>query len=143
MKIRTKAFLIFQITVAIVTAILVSIYTFVFCYVTEERFDLDDCIIGCTFFTISFALFLFPTWKLWKGKNWYSLSLLFFSLISGLAVICFIISLLDTGDWGFSLFWGVILLYSIYLPLIILSSCLIGLIGKACGEREVKNEADK
>ena len=130
MKIRTKAFVKFQIAVAIVTAILASIYTFVFCYVTEERFYLDDCILGDLVFTISFALFLFPTWKLWNGKNWYSLSLLFFSLISGLALICFIISLFDTGNWGITLFWGVIIIYIFYLPFIIISSCLIGLIGK-------------
>ena len=130
MEIRTKAFLIFQIAVAIVMATLVSIYQVILCYATNERFFFDSCIIVCSIYTISYALFLFPAWRLWNGKYWYSLSLLFFSLISGLAVICFIISLICKSDWGFILFWGVILLYIFYLPFIIISSCLIGLIGK-------------
>ncbi len=130
MEIRTKVFLIFQIAVAIVTATLVSSYQVILCYATNERFFFDSCIIVCSIYTISYALFLFPAWRLWNGKYWYSLSLLFFSLISGLAVICFIISLICKSDWGFILFWGVILLYIFYLPFIIISSCLIGFIGK-------------
>ena len=130
MKIRTKAFLIFQIAVAIVMATLVSIYQVILCYATNERFFFDSCIIVCLIYTISYASFLFPAWRLWDGKNWYSLSLLFFLLISGLAVIGFIISLICKSDWGFILFWGVILLYIFYLPFIIISSCLIGFMGK-------------
>lgn len=130
MKICTKTFLKFQIAMAIVTAILVSIYQVILCYATNERFFFDSHIIVCTMYTITYALFLFPAWRLWKGKNWYSLSLLFFSLISGLAVVSFIISLICKSDWGFILFWGVILLYIFYLPYIIISSCLIGFIGK-------------
>ena len=130
MEIRTKAFLIFQIAVAIVTTMLASLYFIMLSYITNDRFYFDSCIIACSIYTISYALFLFLAWRLWNGKNWYSLSLLFFSLISGLAVIGFIISLICKSDWGFILFWGVILLYIFYLPFIIISSCLIGFMGK-------------
>ena len=130
MEIRTKGFLIFQIAVAIVTTMLASLYFIMLSYITNDRFYFDSCIIACSIYTISYALFLFPAWRLWNGKNWYSLSLLLFSLITGFAVICFIIGMIDTGDLGFSLVWGAILLYIVYLPFIIISSCLIGLIGK-------------
>lgn len=130
MVIRIKPCFIFQIAVAVVTAILESLYHIILCYATNERFYFDSYIIVCLIYTISYALFSFPAWRLWNGKYWYSLSLLFFSLISGLAAICFIISLLNKSDWGFILFWGVILLYVIYIPFIIISSCIIGFIGK-------------
>lgn len=140
MKIQSKTFLKFQIAVAIVTAILMPIYWYVFCICTGKGAPtLFDSSIGGIILTIIYAIILFPLWKLWKGKTWYSLSVLFFLTITIIAVICFVISIIDTiidtrdidtREWGFSIFWGVIILYVICAPVNLIIACLIGLIGK-------------
>lgn len=131
MKIQSKTFLKFQIAVAIVTAILMPIYWYVFCICTGEGTPtLYDSSIGGIILTIIYAIILFPLWKLWKGKTWYSLSLLFFLTITIIAVICVVISIIDAREWGVSIFWGVIILYVICAPVNLIIACLIGLIGK-------------
>lgn len=108
-----------------------SLYWYVFCVVTgDSTTTLYDSLIGGIIVTIIFTIILFPVWKLWKGKTWYSLSLLFFSAITIIAVICGVISFIDTSEWGFSMFWCVMLLYVLCAPAHLIIACLIGLIGK-------------
>lgn len=130
MMIQTKSFLIFQVVMAIVTILLMTIYWIIFCYATEELLSLVDSIILSTFFAFAFAIILFPVWKLWKGKKWYSLFLLFFSTITIIAILSFVISILYTSECGFVLYWGVIILYVFAFPANLIISCLIGLIDK-------------
>jgi len=56
--------------------------------------------------------------------------IIIFSAITIIAVICGVISIIDTSEWGFTMFWGVILLYIMCAPEHLIIACLIGLIGK-------------
>ncbi len=131
MKIQAKTFLKFQIAAAIVTAILMPLYWYVICIaIGEPASALYDSLIIAIIPTIIFAIILFPVWKLWKGKTWYSLSLLFFSAVTVVAVIHDVISFVDTSELGFTLFWGATLFYVMFAPVNLIIACLIGLIGK-------------
>ena len=123
MKIRTKAFLIFQLATAIVTILLILMY---FGITANDLPSFTEIII---FFVIPFSIALFPVWILWKGKTWYTLSLLFFAAITIIAFLCFLIGMIYPGELGFLIFWGT-MIYIFYFPAILIISCLTGLIGK-------------
>lgn len=134
MKIRTKSFLIFQIAVACVAAIVMLLYwVLIFFFLSEP---ISACIIYAIVSIIYFAIAVFPAWKLWRGNTWYSLSLLFllsitivFLIISALTLI------LDSScvlgkDTSLALGWLCIVYYIIAAPANIIVACSIGLIGK-------------
>ena len=130
MKICKKAFLIFQVTMAVVTTVLMTIYWVLLCHFIKETISFIESVILSTCIAFIYAILLLPVWKLWKGKTWYSLSLLFFSTITIIAMLSFIISIIDTRDWGFSLFWITIYIYVLAFPANLIISIPIGLIGK-------------
>lgn len=145
MKIRTKAFLIFQLATAIVTILVILMYCITIGITANYLPSFTDNIVTCATFVIPFSIALFPVWKLWKGKTWYTLSLLFFGAITIMAFLCFLIGMIYPGEWGFIIFWGS-MVYIFYFPAILIISCLTGLIGKyilsKCNVRSPGSERD-
>lgn len=79
MKIQTKALWTFQLAVAFVSAGIQSILWYVTGFIISEPTDLFAGLLFSICSVIAFAITLFPVWKLWHGKSWLSLSLLFFA----------------------------------------------------------------
>lgn len=139
MKIRTKSFLIFQITVACVAAIVMSFYWGLISFFLSEPISaciISACIIYVIVSIIYFAIAVFPAWKLWRGNTWYSLSLLFllsitivFLVISALTLILDSAGILSK-DTSLAIGWLCIIYYFIAAPANIIVACSIGLLGK-------------
>lgn len=130
MKIRTNAFLLFQFAVAIVTAIIMTIYWTVTHILVFEPIGPFDGLILSFVSIIAFAIILFPVWKLWRGKSWYSLSLLFLLAILIIAIILFALSNIVNGDISFVIAWTGILFIGMAAPAYLVIACIIGLLGK-------------
>lgn len=134
MKIRTKSFLIFQITVACVAAIVMLLYwVLIFFFLSEPT---SACIIYAIVSIIYFVIAVFPAWKLWRGNTWYSLSLLFLLSITIVVLIITALTLiLDSSrvlgkDTSLAIGWLCIIYYIIAAPANIIVACSIGLLGK-------------
>ena len=131
MKIRTKAFLILQIAVAFVTAIIMTIYwTATGFMASEPSLGVFDSLLNSIVSIIPFAIILFPVWKFWRGKSWYSLSLIFLLAIIIIAFILFSLSNILTGDISFVLAWIGIIYCGFAMPANLIIACIIGLLGK-------------
>lgn len=131
MKIRTKAFLMFQIAVAIVTAI-VSFIAFLLlqCITGELRnIDIVDAVF-VLFMVILFAVISGFSWKVWNGKSTATFCgyniLVFFAI----GLIAFIVGWLSSYVLSTILTWVVLLFYVFLLPVNLFLSLIIGVIGK-------------
>lgn len=130
MKIRTKAFLLFQFAVAFVTAIIMTIYWTVTGFIDSEPMGAFDGLFFSIVSIIAFAIILLPVWKLWGGKSWYSLSLLFLLAILITAVFLFLLSNNLNGDISFVIAWTGIIFIGMATPAYLIIACIIGLLGK-------------
>nr|DAN52459.1 MAG TPA: Translocation protein Sec62 [Caudoviricetes sp.] len=130
MKIRTKAFLILQIAVALVTAIIMTIYWMLIGYKLSEPTSGFDGLYYAAVSIISFSIILFPIWKFWRGKSWYSLSLLFLFSIAIIALVLFILANILNGEIAFVIACIGILYTIIAAPAYLIIACIIGLLGK-------------
>jgi uncharacterized membrane protein (UPF0182 family) len=130
MKIRTKAFLLFQFVVAFVTAIIMTIYWTVTGFIDSEPMGAFDGLFFSIVSIIAFAIILLPVWKLWGGKSWYSLSLLFLLAILITAVFLFLLSNNLNGDISFVIAWTGIIFIGMATPAYLIIACIIGLLGK-------------
>lgn len=130
MKIRTKAFWKFQLAVAFVTAIIMTIFWSVTGFLVAEPGGLFNDLVFSFISIIAFAIILFPVWKLWKGKSWYSLSLLFILTILIIAILLFVLSNILNGDISFVLACIGVLYILIAAPVNLVIACIIGLLGK-------------
>lgn len=130
MKIRTKAFLLFQFAVAFVTAIIMTIYWTVTGFIVSEPMRVFDGLLCSIVSIIAFAIILLPVWKLWGGKTWYSLSLLFLLAILIIAIFLFLLSNILNGDISFVIAWISIIFIIMATPAYLIIACIIGLLGK-------------
>lgn len=130
MKIQTKAFWTFQLAVAFVSAVIQIIFWYVTGFIISEPTDLFAGLLFSICSVIAFAITLFPVWKLWHGKFWLSLSLLFFCAITIVAAVLFILSNIVVGDAAFVIAWIGIIHYILGAPANLVNAVAIGLIGK-------------
>ena len=130
MKIRTKVFWTFQLAVAFVSAVIQIIFWYVTGFIISEPTDLFAGLLFSICSVIAFAITLFPVWKLWHGKSWLSLSLLFFCAITIIAAVLFILSNIVVGDAAFVIAWIGIIHYILGAPANLVNAVAIGLIGK-------------
>lgn len=130
MKIRTKAFLIFQLAVAFVTAIIQAIFWYITGFIISEPTETFAVLLNCIVPVIVFAIILFPVWKLWSGKSWYSLSLLFLCAITITALLLFILSFIYVCEITYAIAWLCIIFYIFHAPANIVIAGIIGLFGK-------------
>lgn len=130
MKIQTKAFWTFQLAVAFVSAVIQIIFWYVTGFIISEPTDLFAGLLFSICSVIAFAITLFPVWKLWHGKSWLSLSLLFFCAITIVAAVLFILSNIVVGDAAFVIAWIGIIFYILGAPANLVNAVAIGLIGK-------------
>lgn len=130
MKIQTKAFWTFQLAVAFVSAVIQIIFWYVTGFIISEPSDLFAGLLYSICSVIAFAITLFPVWKLWNGKSWLSLSLLFFCAITIVAAVLFILSNIVVGDSAFVIAWIGIIHYILGAPANLVNAVAIGLIGK-------------
>lgn len=139
MKIRTKAFLIFQVAIAFVTAIIQAVYWLVTRFILSEPTDMFALLSNCIIPVIIFALILFPVWKLWSGKSWYSLSLLFLCAITITYLLLFLLSFVYVSEITYAVGWLCIIFYIFDAPANLVIAGAIGLIGKYLVDRFPKN----
>lgn len=130
MKIQTKAFWTFQLAVAFVSAVIQSIFWYLTGFIISEPTDLFAVLLFCIGSVIAYAITLFPVWKLWHGKSWLLLSLLFFCAITIVAAVLFILSNIVVGDAAFVIAWIGIIFYILGAPANLINAVAIGLIGK-------------
>lgn len=130
MKIQTKAFWTFQLAVAFVSAVIQIIFWYVTGFIISEPSDLYAGLLFSICSVIAFAITLFPVWKLWHGKSWLLLSLLFFCAITIVAAVLFILSNIVVGDAAFVIAWIGIIHYILGAPANLVNAVAIGLIGK-------------
>ena len=139
MKIRTKAFLLFQFAVAFVSAIIQAVYGYVTRFINSEPTDTFALLSNCIIPVIIFAIILFPVWKLWNGKSWYSLSLLFLRAITITYLLLFILSFVYVCEITYAIAWLCIIFYVYDAPANLVIAGAIGLIGKYLVNRFPKN----
>lgn len=130
MKIQTKAFWTFQLAVAFVSAVIQIIFWYVTGFIISEPSDLYAGLLFSICSVIAYAITLFPVWKLWHGKSWLLLSLLFFCAITIVAAVLFILSNIVVGDAAFVIAWIGIIHYILGAPANLVNAVAIGLIGK-------------
>lgn len=130
MKIRTKQFLTFQLAVASVTAIVQAIFWYMTRYIISEPKDMAAVLLNCIIPAMVFAVILFPVWKLWSGKSWYSLSLLFLFAITATALLLFILSSIYVCEITYAIGWLCIIFYIYGAPANLVIAGATGLIGK-------------
>lgn len=139
MKIRTKAFWKFQLAVAFVTAIIQAVYGYVTRSINFEPTDSFAVLSNCIIPVIIFAIILFPVWKLWSGKSWYSLSLLFLCAITIIYFLLFILSFVYVCEITYAIAWLCIIFYIYDAPANLVIAGAIGLIGKYLVNKYPKN----
>lgn len=132
MTLKNKNYLIFQITIPIVTFIVMSISHII----NPPSFALKDeilelALVFAIYPTILFSIVSAISWKIWKGKNWYSLSIIqLIVCLAGSMVITLLAYILES-ELGFIIFlYNVDLL--VYFPACLLAIISIGIIGQLC-----------
>ena len=135
MKIQTKAFGKFQLAVAFVTAIIQAVYGYVTRFINSEPTYTFSLLSNCIVPVIISAIVLFPVWKLWNGKYWYSLSLLFLCAITITYFLLFILSFVYVCEITYAIAWLCIIFYIYCAPANLVIAGAIGLTGKYLVDR--------
>ncbi|MBD5350148.1 MAG: hypothetical protein HDR89_04615 [Bacteroides sp.] len=133
MKLKSKGFLIFQVAITIVTFIVMFLYQIIFppSFVRPEDIFKDAALLSI-YPTVIFPICTAIAWKIWKGKSWYSLSLVLFGITVAInLLICFLSGYPIDIDLIFMLY-----LFSTDLfycgPATLLLFIIAGIIGRLC-----------
>mgnify|MGYP000030005939 FL=1 len=133
MTLKSKNYLIFQVTIPIVTFIVMLISHIIhpLSYVLENEI-LKAAAIHSIYPSIIFSIASAISWKIWKGKNWYSLSLILLVALFVISALIVLLSFIIIDNYiGFIIFlFNLDLL--VYFPASLLVLIIIGFIGQWC-----------
>lgn len=133
MRLKNRKYLIFQVAISVVTFIIMFLYQIIHpaSFVRPEDVFQAAALLSI-YPTIIFTLCSAIAWKIWKGKSWYSLSLI---LLCATLVVNILINL-SLGCRIDSDFTFVMFLFSLDLficfPATLIIFILAGIIGRLC-----------
>lgn len=132
MTLKSKKYLIFQIAIPIVTFIVMTLSHIIYppSFVIENEI-LKAAAVFSIYPSIIFSVSSVISWKIWKGKNWYSLSLIMLIVLSAVSIVVTLLAFVIESYGGFVIFlFNLDLL--IYFPAGLLVLIIIGFIGQRC-----------
>lgn len=132
MTLSCKNYLIFQITIPIVTFIVMTLSHIIYppSFVLRNEI-LKAAAVFSIYPSIIFSISSAISWKIWKGKNWYSLSLIMLIVLSAVSIVITLLAFVVESYGGFVVFlFNLDLL--IYFPASLLALICIGIIGQWC-----------
>lgn len=127
-----KNYLIFQITIPIVTFIVMTLSRIIYppSFVIENEI-LKVAAVFSIYPSVIFSISSAISWKIWKGKNWYSLSLIMLIVLSAVSIVITLLAFVIESYGGFVVFlFNLDLL--IYFPAGLFALIGIGIIGQWC-----------
>lgn len=132
MTLKSKKYLIFQIAIPIVTFIVMALSHIIYppSFVLRNE-NLKAAAVFSIYSSIIFSVSSAISWKIWKGKNWYSLSLIMLIVLSAVSIVITLLAFVIESYGGFVIFlFNLDLL--IYFPASLLVLIIIGIIGQWC-----------
>lgn len=132
MTLKSKNYLIFQIAIPIVVFIVMTLSHIIYppSFVLENEI-LKAAAVFSIYPSIIFSIASAISWKIWKGKNWYSLSLILLIVLSAVSILITLLAFISESYAGFVIFlFNLDLL--IYFPASLLVLIIIGFIGQWC-----------
>lgn len=136
MKIQSKSFIIFEIAVIFITAIIMtlSLVFFPIIQIDAAKPNLTDCFALASIPTLVYAIFSVLVWRLWNGKKWYSLSLYYLYIFVILLLVLFVSDFIFSSSSSYLIGWGLIICLIIYViflaPAHLVNIIIIGIVGK-------------
>lgn len=132
MILKSKIYLIFQVTIPVVTFIVMFLYHIIqpASFVVESEVT-HAAVIQSIYPTIIYSICSAISWKKWEGGNWYSLSIILFITLFILSLLIIFVSYLIDSYGGLIVF-----LFNLDLivcfPASLLLCIVIGLVGHWC-----------
>lgn len=132
MTLKSKNYLIFQIAIPIVVFIVMTLSHIIYppSFVLKNEI-LKVAAVLSIYPSIIFSIASAISWKIWKGKNWYSLSLIMLIVLSAVSILITLLAFFVESYGGFVIFlFNLDLL--IYFPAGLFALIGIGIVGQWC-----------